>query len=136
MRCSLLLLLASVAVAAGPEAPQFRLPQTALPTRYHLDLTIVPSEPTFHGTVRIDMNLKARTSVLWLNGTDLKVESVRFESAGSSEPVESTAVANEFLGFVLPRESGPGPAHLTIHYTGTLSDKLNVGAYRRKQDDR
>lgn len=136
MRCSLLLILAPLAMAAALPPPDFRLPQTAVPTRYHLDLTIVPSRPEFHGTARIDMNLKDRTSVLWLNGTDLNVESAHFETGNSSVPVKATPAGHEFLGFVLPQAAGPGPARLVIDYSGTLSDKLNVGAYRRKQDDR
>ena len=40
--------------AASPEPPAFRLPDTARPVRYAIDLTIVPGEGTFRGVADID----------------------------------------------------------------------------------
>ena len=44
--------------AENAPAPQFLLPGTAQPTRYALELTIVPSETSFHGVAAIDLELK------------------------------------------------------------------------------
>jgi len=39
----------SVLAAGQAPAPDFRLPKIARPTRYQLDLTVVPSMPSFQG---------------------------------------------------------------------------------------
>jgi aminopeptidase N len=104
--------------------------------RYRLDLTVIPSEPGFHGTARIDLRLDQRTDFLWLNGKDLEVESAQLEWNGSAVPVRVAPSGGEFLGFAFPHDVGPGPASLTVTYRGRLSEKLNVGAYRREEDGR
>ncbi len=114
--------------------PQFRLPDLARPTRYKLDLTIVPSEPTFRGTATIGVELKGRTSELWLNAKDLTIDSVNVAADGASTAARWKAT-DEFLGIDLPEAIGPGSARLEIRYRGKLDDKLNVGAYRKKSGD-
>jgi hypothetical protein len=61
---TVVLVSASVLSAAEHPVPEFRLPEIARPTRYQLDLTIVPSEPTFQGSEAISIDLKERTSVV------------------------------------------------------------------------
>ena len=48
------------AAASKPTPPTFRLPAGVRPTRYALDLKIVPAAPTFSGTVAIDLQLVDR----------------------------------------------------------------------------
>jgi cytosol alanyl aminopeptidase len=117
------------------EAPQFRLPAIARPTRYQLDLTIVPSEPSFKGTATINIDLQERTSALWLNAKDLTIEDVEVAGAGASERARWKTEGGEFLGIDFPEPLGPGPLRLEIRYTGKLDDKSNVGAYRKKSGD-
>src|SRR5450755_287252 len=57
-----------------PQAPQFRLPTTAVPSHYNVRLTIVPNEDRFSGSVDIDIKFSEPTSVLWLNAQALTIE--------------------------------------------------------------
>ncbi len=112
--------------------PQFLLPDAAQPRRYALDLTIIPSQPTFRGMTTIDLQLTQQTSFLWLNGKDLRVDSAVLRIGGVSLKARAEASGGEFLRFGLPRPVGPGAAQLAIRYQATLSAKNTVGAYRRQ----
>src|SRR5262245_13618373 len=62
----------TAAQAPGP-VPLGRLPAGVRPTHYALELTVVPDEERFSGTVRIDVALERQQRALWLHGNDLKV---------------------------------------------------------------
>lgn len=113
------------------EPPQFRLPNIARPTRYRLDLTIVPSEPVFKGTATISIDLKERADDVWLNAKDLDIEDVKVTPDGTSKATR-WKTTGEFLDVDFPQPLGPGPLQLEIRYRGKLDDKSNVGAYRKK----
>src|SRR5579871_3815191 len=77
-------------------APQFRLPNSARPIHYALDLTIQPDQPTFRGTATIDVELAARTAVVWLNARDLTVSHVDVKSGARTSSARSRT-SGEFL---------------------------------------
>src|SRR5262249_59907174 len=56
-----------------PSPPKLRLGDAAVPVRYAARLRIVPSEPTFAGTIDIELKLKAPAAVVWMNGTNLTI---------------------------------------------------------------
>jgi cytosol alanyl aminopeptidase len=131
--CSVaLILVMACSVAAGEtKAPDFRLPDTARPTRYQLDLTILPDEPVFQGTAIIGVELKERTETIWLNAKDLTISAITVTSGGASA-ASRWRTTDEMLAVLLAHPAGPGHVDLEIHYTGKLDEKSNVGAYRRK----
>src|SRR4051812_25568297 len=50
-------------VAAAPEWPEpqppaLRLPESVRPVHYELDLTLLPAEPTYSGTVTIELDVR------------------------------------------------------------------------------
>ena len=116
---------------AQNDAPSFRLPEMARPTRYSLDMTIIPSEPAFHGVATISVQLKQQTKILWLNQKGLTVKQVRVRDEGGSYRSAQSETPDEFLAVTLPKAMGPGKIDLEIAYDGTLSDK-SVGAFRKK----
>jgi cytosol alanyl aminopeptidase len=117
--------------AAQRPAPEFRLPDIARPIRYQLDLTILPNEPTFHGSAVIGIDLRDRTDIVWLNVKDLTIQEVSAKAAGHSK-VARGHVSGEFLGVELAEPMGPGPIEIGIQYVGRLDENSNVGAYRKK----
>jgi alanyl aminopeptidase len=126
------LILAGILTAADPPPPQFLLPDVAQPNRYAIDLTIVPTNSTFHGAATIDVELRQSLSFLWLNGKDLTVESAILRAGNSSFPAKSVTAGGEFLGFALPHAVGPGPAQLEIRYRGKLNEKSTLGVFRKR----
>lgn len=123
------------ALATAQEAsPAFRLPKIARPTRYRLDLTIVPSEPAFHGSEVIDVDLQTPSDVVWLNAKDLTIQQVNVTVGKISNPAR-WRLTDEDLAIDLPKGTRPGPIKVEIQYVGHLDDKSVVGAYRKKAGD-
>jgi alanyl aminopeptidase len=120
---------------AAPQTPEFELPGIVQPRRYSLDLTILPGQPVFKGSVTIDLEIRQPASRLWLHGKDLAVDSA-FLSAGQAVlPARAIPSGGEFLAFDLPQAVAPGPARLEVRYRGKLGGAA-AGAYRRQADGR
>src|SRR4051812_16762918 len=66
---------APVATGAQPDPapPALRLPTDVVAVRCALDLTIVPDQPRFAGSIAIDARVVEPTRVVWLNATGLDV---------------------------------------------------------------
>src|SRR5690242_10942038 len=64
--------------------PEFRLPTTAAPSRYKVNLTVAPDKDTLTGSVDIDLTVKESTSVLWLNAEKLNVKDATLKSGGQT----------------------------------------------------
>ena len=125
--------------APAPSPPGLRLGTRVRPTHYALDLTIVPTEDSFRGKVAIALDVAEPTSVLWLHGAELTVESAAVAVAGAqiaARPIARTKAIEDaqLLGFALDRPIGPGAAELTIGYRGQIYAKESSGIYR--QDER
>jgi hypothetical protein len=104
-----------VCVPAGA-APKLRLPTDARPTRYALDLTVVPSQAPFRGIVTIDLDVAVATSQLWLDATGLVVDGAELRAAGATQKARVVAGGEDFVGFQLARAVAPGPAQLVVRY--------------------
>jgi hypothetical protein len=57
----------------NPQPPKFRLPATAAPEHYKVNLTVAPDKDTFTGTIDIVINLKEPNSTIWLNAEKLNL---------------------------------------------------------------
>jgi hypothetical protein len=124
------------ASAAGaqtdPDAPRGKLPDTAVPAAYRLDLKILPDQPRFSGHVEIDIAVKAAAPRLYIDGRDLAVTRAVAMVAGQAIPatwtqVDPTGVAR--LDFARPLPAGR--ATLVFDYSGAFQESA-VGLYRIK----
>src|SRR6476659_3800753 len=68
--------------------PAFRLPAIAHPTRYELELTIVPREAEFHGVTRVWVEFTKPSKSLWLNAKGLTIENASMAVNGSRQSVK------------------------------------------------
>jgi cytosol alanyl aminopeptidase len=116
-----------------PSPPTLRLPATAKPLRYDLDLTIVPSRETFGGTVSIDLQIAEPTSVLWLDAVGLTIHAARLSAAGRVLAARVVPGGEDFAGFVFDAPVRPGPARLTVAYEGPLDAERSRGFYRQAE---
>ncbi|CAN5186784.1 hypothetical protein BH11MYX1_BH11MYX1_05460 [soil metagenome] len=66
---------AATPLTAEPQPPAFRLPSTAHPIRYQVDLTIDPANEDFTGAITSEHEITGASSVLWLNATEITIES-------------------------------------------------------------
>ena len=136
-----------------PAEPTLRLPKLAVPLRYALDLTLVPTEETFTGRIDIDLNVLEPTTVLWLNkGPELTVLQASLIPGGPVSPsapaaktagsgtgpelgARATAVGKDFLSLTFNRPLTAGPAQLRITYRGKLPPHEDAGLYRERDGD-
>ncbi|HEV2175654.1 MAG TPA: M1 family metallopeptidase [Terriglobia bacterium] len=133
LACGTVMLTPSRASAEEPAPPKLRLPAVAAPTRYHLELTLVPDADTFAGAVDIELTLKKATPVLWLNGQNLTVKEAILETGGQSLTAKVIATPKDYIGFSFDKAVGPGAARLHIAYQGKIDRKNMEGVFQVKE---
>jgi aminopeptidase N len=126
--CALSLLF--VAADPSPTPPKLHLPTNVRPTHYALDLRIVPSEPTYSGTITIDLKVDALTSLMWLNATDLKIDGAEVRAGGATQAARVVPGGEDFVGFATPKPIAKGTAQLIVRWHGTLDAEKSRGLYR------
>ncbi len=115
-------------------APALRLPDTAVPRRQSVDLTIVPDEVSFTGEVVIDIEVRRKTALLWLNAKEIEVREASIEAGGARQvATRLPARSDEFLALSVPRPIGPGPAVVRIAYRGKLVEDDYIGLFRQRE---
>ncbi|RMH43415.1 MAG: M1 family peptidase [Deltaproteobacteria bacterium] len=119
-----------------PKPPAFRLPDTAAPVSYTVELTLDPAKSTFDGEVTIEVDLRDAATALWLNGRDLDVRDV---AVTAGDRAVSASVIDEHdddvIGLQFGEPVGPGRATVRIAYTGKVSDTDLSGVFRQKEVD-
>jgi puromycin-sensitive aminopeptidase len=114
---------------AYPANP-YRLPRTALPTRY--DLTMAPDlhRRDFLGDARITLNVTEPIAEVVCNAVDLEILKAWVIDANGTR-IDATATLDserERVSFALERTLWAGTAVLHVQFHGVLNDKL-VGFY-------
>jgi hypothetical protein len=130
-----LLPVSAIAATSADTVPHGILPDTATPTGYRIDLTVLPDRPRFAGHVEIDVTLKAPTSSLYLHGRDLKVTTALARVAGAQiaatySQVDPLGVAR--LDFASPLPAGK--ATLVFDYDAPFGEGSS-GLYHIKVGD-
>jgi alanyl aminopeptidase len=117
----------------APEAPpKLRLPKTASPLSYMVDLTIVPEKQTFSGAVKIEIQLDGPARVVWVNATGLAISEASLEMDGRRAPARILPGGEDFVGFSFERPMGPGRARLSAAFTGNASGTSTTGIFHQK----
>ncbi len=122
----------SPAVLAPEPPPGLRLPSTLKPLAQRVELTIVPSAPTFEGTTELEVELLTSTDVLWLNAKGLTVQKASVQ-LGAHEASAQVFTSPERLALRLPSAVGPGRATLRLSFAGALSETEVVGLFHQKE---
>jgi len=120
------------APAAGwpePQPPALRLPDTVRPVRYALDLTLLPAEPTYSGTVTIDLDVRESTRQVWLHAQDLAITQARVLSGGRTLEARTVDADEGRLGVLLPETLAAGQAQLVLSFTGHADRTRSQGLY-------
>ena len=123
------------AASPDPQPPKLRLPSVAEPSGYAADLAIDPGKASFRGSIDIDIRIKAKTELLWLNATDLKIEKASVTGAGNPITVRMVPGGEDFVGFAFDRPIDPGAFRLHVDYTGTLGETTTQGLFRQKEGE-
>jgi len=114
-----------------------RLPESAVPLHYRLDLTIVPDASEFSGSVEIDVMLLNGSDTIVLHGEGLTVDEATIV-APDAAPVRVTYSESPESGMAqlkAPSAVGPGKITLKLIYRGPISNSL-LGLYSSRYDGR
>ncbi len=117
----------------GPVAPTgLRLPDTLKPLAQRVELTIVPSSPSFEGTTELDVELATATDVVWLNVRALTVKTASAR-VGNAESSAQLFPSPERVALRFPRAIGPGRATLRLAFSGVLSSTEDAGVFHQQE---
>jgi puromycin-sensitive aminopeptidase len=114
----------------------FRLSRDVWPRRYDLRLALDLERWRQHGTVAIDLELRAATAAITLHALDLEITAARLDGSAPGAPATATVTVHpkaEAATLTFPAPVGPGTATLTLEFTGEIVEKLR-GLYRSVKD--
>ncbi|MBZ0232211.1 MAG: M1 family metallopeptidase [Deltaproteobacteria bacterium] len=116
-----------------PAPEGLRLPRTARPLGYRLALDVDPANETFAGRVVIDVELDEAAHPLWLNATNLTIDSARIlpRDAGTERPLRVVPGGPDVIGLAADTPFGPGRVQIEIVYRGVQNDRQSDGIIRR-----
>ncbi len=125
----------SQSATAEPAAPTLRLPDVAEAVSYALDLTIDPGRPAFQGTIEIDVRVKEKTAVLWLNAKELAIVKASGEQGGLSASARAIPGGTDFVGLAFDRPLQPGALRLRLAFEGVMDETSTQGLFRQKDGE-
>ena len=113
-----------------------RLPAAVVPDHYDLTIDVNLAGASFTGQESIRVEVKSPTADITLNAAEIRFDTVTVDAAGAKQRATVTANdAAEQATFHVERPLQPGPATITIKYTGTLNDQLR-GLYLSRANNR
>ncbi|VAV89261.1 Membrane alanine aminopeptidase N [hydrothermal vent metagenome] len=108
----------------------YRLPRTVIPSHYEITIEPDLDAATFSGLVVIDVDVTDPVTEIVLNTIELDILSAKVVSGDSTfTPQVSLDGDAQRLTLTVGDTVAPGPAKLSIAFTGILNDKLH-GFYR------
>ena len=117
-------------VTTETPANPYRLPRTALPTRYDVTLSPDLARRDFVGSVAVSLAVTEPLAQLVCNASDLEIHRAWVIDSDGARMDASPTLDTEFerVTFALERTLRAGSATLHVEFSGKLNDKL-VGFY-------
>jgi len=115
-----------------PDQPAYRLPRSAIPSRYELTLRPDLDAYTFSGSERVHIEVAAATREITLNAIELEITSAALVSVDGVTRHEGKVTYDENeqqVTVTLDSAIEPGAWLFDASFTGVLNDKLH-GFYR------
>ena len=110
-----------------------RLPDIATPRRYEIELTVDPDLERFTGEVKIELEMKRESSLIWLNAEQLQISSAVLVADKRSYPARAELVGNDFVALHFAEPLPMGAAIVTLKYSGKLAGNETEGIFRQKE---
>ncbi|CAN5923630.1 M1 family metallopeptidase [soil metagenome] len=112
-----------------PGPPGLRLPGDVKPSRYRLDLTIVPEAQTARGSVAIEAQVMKPTWVIWLDATELTIGHATI----GGRPARVIPGGADYIGLSVGSELPVGPVVITVEWTAPIDHTKSRGIYSEKE---
>ncbi len=109
----------------------YRLPTHVVPSAYRIELTPDIEAATFDGHVEVTLDVLEASSEIQLNASELSLDHVSVTTANGTVLGASVTFDEQYetATLALSGELSAGPAQLSIHFRGTLNDRL-IGFYK------
>jgi len=120
-----------VTAVEPPTLDPYRLPRTAIPSRYDVELAPDLGAATFEGSVAVAVDVREPAAEIVLNAAELEIHECRVDGADTTWRLEP---GSERLFITPATQLEPGACELTISFSGVLNDKLR-GFYRSTYND-
>jgi alanyl aminopeptidase len=125
---------AAALLPAADTPPELRLPGDVVPTSYRAALKLDPAQPSFTGDIHLEINIKQPTRTIWLNASQIEIQSAKLTRNGSITKAEPVPGNKDFIGVRLPHAIDAGPAELEIAYTANVRHGASAGVFSMEQD--
>ncbi|HET9451131.1 MAG TPA: M1 family metallopeptidase, partial [Aggregicoccus sp.] len=112
-----------------PAPPALRLPDSVQPVRYALELTLLPAEDRYPGTVTIDVEVRSPVRQVWLHAQDVEVQAAWVQHSGRALEARPVDAGGGRLGLMLTEELPRGPARIVINFKGRVERTRSQGLY-------
>ncbi len=132
IRPLLYLAVAASVLAQAPAPPTLRLGDAVVPSRQSLDLTVVPAQDGFTGSTDIEIEIRQPAEVIWLNATELTVESATLRTAAGEMKARAIPGGDDFVGLAFDKPPAAGKGTLHLAFRGTLNTKSSGGLFKNK----
>lgn len=117
--------------ATAPTPPKLRLSDNVRPSRYAIDLTVVPDKDTFEGIADAEVEIQQPAELIWLNATALQIREASFRGEAATSKARVVEGANDFAGLSFDQPvRGKGVLHLV--YGGRISRNSSAGLFQLK----
>jgi len=134
MSVLLLALLAAGPVSSEPVAPRLRLPETVRPVCQAVDLTLDPLAKLLTGTTEIDVEVRERVPLLWVNARGLDLAEATLDTGSGPVAAQVVPGGDDFVGFSLARPLSPGPVALRVAFAAPISRRELSGVFTMEED--
>jgi aminopeptidase N len=117
------------AATGAPEEPGLRLPGDLRPTKYSLELTLIPDQPTAHGKLHVDARVMRPTRVVWMHAEGLSI--AKAQLGGVTARV--VPGGNGMIGLHADRELAKGSIAIDIAYSAPIDRERSRGIYSEQE---
>jgi cytosol alanyl aminopeptidase len=126
---------AQIPLQPSTPPPAFRLGDAATPLSYAARLVIDPARDDFDGEISIDVRINNATKILWLNATEISVQSARIELPSGSIALKPLTGGDDFVGLQADATMPVGNAKIIIQYRGKFEPLATYGLFKQKSGD-
>jgi alanyl aminopeptidase len=112
--------------ATAEPSPELRLDDSVRPSRYRIELSLVPDHETFTGKTTIDVQLVTPKSMIWLNALGLTIT----EAGTQDQPAQVIQGRPGFVGLQFKHPLEAGRAQLRFTYSGRISRTASAGVFQ------
>ena len=129
------LLVAAGSVTGAPSPPELKLPDSVVPSRYELQLTLDPDADEYSGTIGIEVRIAAPTDLVWINATRLQILDARASVDGAKAdglPAEIVPGNDDVVGLRFAAPLPAGEARLALRFKGRYSTSDVAGLFKQK----